>query len=243
MTSRRQFLGASAASGAAMAMAAGTRAKTWEGIFVIMQTPFHENLEIDEESLRKETDFLCRCRAHGIVWPAGDGSFKVEDMPVFDARPAKYYPSSASVLDLRELRSDAVVLLHDEELAREPLSVRQMALAKCLGARVHASAYYNVFPQPRYQSLNPAQQALLDDVAKRSKQTGAVAGEFSDRRGPRREIAAHARRIEVQLGDVWRVWYLVGPQDGEYLASLRPFDYSAARFRRDQVRLKPDFQR
>lgn len=56
-----------------MAMAAGTRAKTWEGIFVIMQTPFHENLEIDEESLRKETDFLCRCRAHGIVWPAGAG--------------------------------------------------------------------------------------------------------------------------------------------------------------------------
>jgi 4-hydroxy-tetrahydrodipicolinate synthase len=38
-----------------------------------MQTPFLESLEIDEESLRKETDFLCRCGAHGIVWPAGAG--------------------------------------------------------------------------------------------------------------------------------------------------------------------------
>jgi 4-hydroxy-tetrahydrodipicolinate synthase len=38
-----------------------------------MQTPFHENLEIDEESLRRETDFLVRCGAHGMVWPAGAG--------------------------------------------------------------------------------------------------------------------------------------------------------------------------
>jgi 4-hydroxy-tetrahydrodipicolinate synthase len=47
--------------------------KSWEGIFVIMQTPFHDDLSIDEESLRKETDFLCRGRVHGIVWPAGAG--------------------------------------------------------------------------------------------------------------------------------------------------------------------------
>ncbi len=44
-----------------------------EGIFVIMQTPFHENLEIDEESLRREADFLVRCGVHGMVWPAGAG--------------------------------------------------------------------------------------------------------------------------------------------------------------------------
>jgi dihydrodipicolinate synthase/N-acetylneuraminate lyase len=73
MTSRRTFLGGCAGTGAAMAMAAQPRTKGWEGIFVIMQTPFHENLEIDEESLRHETDFLCRCGAHGLVWPAGAG--------------------------------------------------------------------------------------------------------------------------------------------------------------------------
>jgi 4-hydroxy-tetrahydrodipicolinate synthase len=56
-----------------MAMAVQPQTKVWEGIFVIMQTPFHENLEIDEESLRRETDFLCRCGAHGLVWPAGAG--------------------------------------------------------------------------------------------------------------------------------------------------------------------------
>jgi 4-hydroxy-tetrahydrodipicolinate synthase len=47
--------------------------RKWEGIFVIMQTPFLASLEIDEESLRKETDFLCRARVHGMVWPAGAG--------------------------------------------------------------------------------------------------------------------------------------------------------------------------
>ena len=45
--------------------------RAWEGIFVIMQTPFLETLEIDEESLRRESDFLARGRVHGIVWPAG----------------------------------------------------------------------------------------------------------------------------------------------------------------------------
>jgi 4-hydroxy-tetrahydrodipicolinate synthase len=45
----------------------------WEGIFVIMQTPFLDTLEIDEESLRRETDFLARGRVHGVVWPAGAG--------------------------------------------------------------------------------------------------------------------------------------------------------------------------
>ncbi len=45
----------------------------WEGIFVIMQTPFLQSLEIDEDSLRRESDFLARGRVHGIVWPAGAG--------------------------------------------------------------------------------------------------------------------------------------------------------------------------
>jgi 4-hydroxy-tetrahydrodipicolinate synthase len=58
---------------AALPASAATGEKPWEGIFVIMQTPFAEDLAIDEESLRKETDFLCRCRVHGVVWPAGAG--------------------------------------------------------------------------------------------------------------------------------------------------------------------------
>ena len=64
---RRAFLALPAA------LQAADRAKTWEGIFVIMQTPFQENLEIDEESLRRESDFLARGRVHGVVWPAGAG--------------------------------------------------------------------------------------------------------------------------------------------------------------------------
>ncbi|MBV6432719.1 MAG: 4-hydroxy-tetrahydrodipicolinate synthase [Bryobacteraceae bacterium] len=68
---RRGFLALPMALGAAAPLPAAE--KKWEGIFVIMQTPFLENLEIDEESLRRESDFLARGRVHGIVWPAGAG--------------------------------------------------------------------------------------------------------------------------------------------------------------------------
>jgi 4-hydroxy-tetrahydrodipicolinate synthase len=58
---------------AAAFAAAASSTKSWEGIFVIMQTPFLESLELDEESLRRESDFLARGRVHGVVWPAGAG--------------------------------------------------------------------------------------------------------------------------------------------------------------------------
>jgi len=74
---RRDFLQLPAALAAAplpfLAARASAAEKAWEGIFVIMQTPFLDDLSIDEESLRKETDFLARGRVHGVVWPAGAG--------------------------------------------------------------------------------------------------------------------------------------------------------------------------
>ncbi|MBK7926827.1 MAG: dihydrodipicolinate synthase family protein [Bryobacterales bacterium] len=71
---RRSFLQLSAAASAmAVAPSPAQAAKVWDGIFVIMQTPFHDDLSLDEESLRKETDFLARARVHGVVWPAGAG--------------------------------------------------------------------------------------------------------------------------------------------------------------------------
>jgi 4-hydroxy-tetrahydrodipicolinate synthase len=68
---RRDFLRLPAALAAPSLLPAAEKA--WEGIFVIMQTPFLDDLSLDEESLRKETDFLCRGRVHGVVWPAGAG--------------------------------------------------------------------------------------------------------------------------------------------------------------------------
>lgn len=68
---RRQLL--QSALGLAASSPLPAAEKAWEGIFVIMQTPFLDDLSIDEESLRKETDFLARCRVHGVVWPAGAG--------------------------------------------------------------------------------------------------------------------------------------------------------------------------
>jgi len=73
---RRGFLAASALLAGAGSRAADARElseKQLEGIYVIMQTPFHESLAVDEDSLRRECDFLVKCRVHGMVWPAGAG--------------------------------------------------------------------------------------------------------------------------------------------------------------------------
>jgi dihydrodipicolinate synthase/N-acetylneuraminate lyase len=72
--SRRMMLSAPLAVKVMQGLAAAPAVSgRWEGIFVIMQTPFLQSLEIDEESLRRESDFLARGRVHGVVWPAGAG--------------------------------------------------------------------------------------------------------------------------------------------------------------------------
>jgi len=45
------------------------KADGYRGVFIIMQTPFLDSLEVDERSLRKEVDFLAQCQVHGMVWP------------------------------------------------------------------------------------------------------------------------------------------------------------------------------
>ncbi len=77
MLNRRLFLTGPLCLPAAAPLAASTTKpitdKQMEGIYVIMQTPFQQSLEIDEESLRRECDFLVRCKVQGVVWPAGAG--------------------------------------------------------------------------------------------------------------------------------------------------------------------------
>src|SRR5689334_14073849 len=70
---RRHFLGTLAAGRLLAAPAKTSTKEPYQGVFIIMQTPFLNSLEIDEESLRKEADFLVRCGVHGMVWPAGAG--------------------------------------------------------------------------------------------------------------------------------------------------------------------------
>ncbi|MFC1692746.1 dihydrodipicolinate synthase family protein [Candidatus Latescibacterota bacterium] len=41
----------------------------FNGIFPIIQTPFREDYEIDENVLEKEVDYVIECGGHGIVWP------------------------------------------------------------------------------------------------------------------------------------------------------------------------------
>ena len=71
MTRRDLFIAAAAAR--VLAASPARQKQPWRGIFVIMQTPFLENRDVDAGSLARETDFLCRCGAHGMVWPAGAG--------------------------------------------------------------------------------------------------------------------------------------------------------------------------
>jgi len=83
----------------------GEAEKVWQGIFVIMQTPFRENLEVDEDSLRRETNFLARGRVHGVVWPAGAG----ETASLWHAERLKY--SEAVVKEARR-RTTVLIGVH-----------------------------------------------------------------------------------------------------------------------------------
>ncbi len=47
----------------------------WQGIFVIVVTPFTESYALDEESLRKEVRFCIEAGAHGLVGPANASEF------------------------------------------------------------------------------------------------------------------------------------------------------------------------
>ncbi|MCC7499426.1 MAG: dihydrodipicolinate synthase family protein [Bryobacterales bacterium] len=105
-TNRRQFLGAAALSAAAAATAEAQRPKPHlEGIFIIMQTPFLETLEIDEDSLRKEADYLVRCGVHGMVWPAGAG----ETSSISHAERLRY---SKSVVEAVKGRTPVLIGVH-----------------------------------------------------------------------------------------------------------------------------------
>ena len=192
---------------------------------------------------RDECDLVVydNCRA---VWPADAQHFSVKDVPVLVTRPVKFYPSSTSLIELRDLRSSSEAMLFDPELRREDPGIRQMAVARKMGARVNVSAYFNIFPVPRFQALPDAQRALLDEAGVRGdKQARALETERLNRPVRRRDFAAHHRRVEVLVGDAWRIWYLAAERDGRYFAMQRPFDVQGAWFNRSQVRLKQDYER
>ena len=50
-------------------------AQEWRGIFPVLLTPFRENGLIDEESLRRQVDFVVEAGVHGIVTPVNTSEF------------------------------------------------------------------------------------------------------------------------------------------------------------------------
>jgi 4-hydroxy-tetrahydrodipicolinate synthase len=50
-------------------------AERWRGIYTILLTPFHEDRSLDEDSLRREVDFVIAAGAHGIVTPVNTSEF------------------------------------------------------------------------------------------------------------------------------------------------------------------------
>src|SRR3954468_18509005 len=52
-------------------------AERWRGIYTILLTPFLEDRSLDEESLRREVDFVIAAGAHGIVTPVNTSEFSL----------------------------------------------------------------------------------------------------------------------------------------------------------------------
>jgi dihydrodipicolinate synthase/N-acetylneuraminate lyase len=50
-------------------------ADQWRGIFPVLLTPFRDDGTIDEESLRREVDFVVQAGAHGLVAPVNTSEF------------------------------------------------------------------------------------------------------------------------------------------------------------------------
>ncbi|MFN8523305.1 MAG: dihydrodipicolinate synthase family protein [Chloroflexota bacterium] len=49
----------------------------WRGIFTILLTPFNEDRSLDEQSLRRQVDFVVAAGAHGIVSPVNTSEFSL----------------------------------------------------------------------------------------------------------------------------------------------------------------------
>ena len=62
-------------SAATTATAAPPDSPRWRGIFSIPVTPFHEDMEVDEDSLRRQLDFTIEAGAAGIVHPVMASEF------------------------------------------------------------------------------------------------------------------------------------------------------------------------
>jgi len=83
--SRREFVRRSALMAVSMpwivreGLARGPNAvasvKSFRGIFAILQTPFREDDQLDNEDLEREVNFCVRGGAHGLVWPQLAGEF------------------------------------------------------------------------------------------------------------------------------------------------------------------------
>lgn len=58
----------SRAATAALALSPAPK-KPFRGIFAILQTPFTQLDQVDEEDLEREVNFCVRAGAHGVVWP------------------------------------------------------------------------------------------------------------------------------------------------------------------------------
>lgn len=66
---RRAWLAATGSAALLSRPAQSAPAKTMQGAFIILSTPYTESKAVDWEDLAGEVDFLDRCGIHGLVWP------------------------------------------------------------------------------------------------------------------------------------------------------------------------------
>ncbi|MGE0608493.1 MAG: tetratricopeptide repeat protein [Pirellulales bacterium] len=192
---------------------------------------------------RKECDLMVRedCR---LNWPVGQPTITWQNIPVLAVHAAPFYPSRDCRFQMEDGRADFVAMLFNQEFASHALDWRQMALSKAAGARVNASAYSNIFPRPDWKRMSPAERQLLDTVKQQSAPLGRELDiQRSNRPRDRRMLADRRRRVLVNIGGQWRLYFLLRSEPQRYFAARFFNQTYGVWFERDQIQLPEDFRR
>ena len=141
---RREWLGTVGAA-AMTSRSTAAEAKTFQGVFKILATPYKEDKSVDYEDLAAEVDFLVRAGMQGLVWPQNSSDLPwlttdevMEGMSVI----AKAAKGTAPTLVLGVQANDTEGML---ELARHAESLEPDAMIAMPPKNAHSIGEYREY--------------------------------------------------------------------------------------------------